>query len=81
MRPRTMLSNRRAGSTTFISLEMDGAAVCEVYVTKYQKTEPKTSAKKLEDGSMVSAPLEDMYPFLDQKELEENMYIPLPKKY
>ena len=62
-------------------LEMDGAAVCEVYVTKYQKTEPKTSAKKLEDGSMVSAPLEDMYPFLDQKELEENMYIPLPKKY
>ena len=30
---------------------------------------------------MVSAPLEDMYPFLDQKELEENMYIPLPKKY
>ena len=62
-------------------LGMDGAAVCEVYVTKYQKTEPKTSAKKLADGSMVSAPLEDMYPFLDQKELEENMYIPLPKKY
>ena len=62
-------------------LDMDGAAVCEVYVTKYQKTEPKTAAKKLADGSMVSAPLEDMYPFLDHKELEENMYIPLPKKH
>jgi len=57
---------------------MDGAAVCEVFVTRYQKTEPKTSSKKLPDGKMVSAPLEDMYPFLSREELEENMYIPLP---
>ena len=55
-------------------LEEDGASVCEVFVTKYQKTEPKTSAKKLPDGSMVSAPLEDMYPFLSKEELEENMF-------
>ena len=48
--------------------------MCEVFVTKYQKTEPKTSAKKLPDGSMVSAPLEDMYPFLSKEELEENMF-------
>lgn len=58
-------------------LNFDGAIVCEVFVTKYQKTEPKTSAKKLPDGRMVSAPLEDMYPFLSREELEENMYIPL----
>ena len=49
-------------------LEETGASVCEVFVTKYQKTEPKTSAKKLPDGSMVSAPLEDMYPFLSKEE-------------
>ena len=55
-------------------LEEDGASVCEVFVTKYQKTEPKTSAKKLPDGSMVSAPLEDMYPFLSKEELEEIMF-------
>ena len=55
-------------------LEETGASVCEVFVTKYQKTEPKTSAKKLPDGSMVSAPLEDMYPFLSKEELEENMF-------
>jgi len=60
-------------------LNFDGAIVCEVFVTKYQKTEPKTSAKKLPDGRMVSAPLEDMYPFLSREELEENMYIPLPE--
>lgn len=61
-------------------LNFDGAIVCEVFVTKYQKTEPKTSAKKLPDGRMVSAPLEDMYPFLSREELEENMYIPLPEQ-
>lgn len=61
-------------------LDFDGAIVCEVFVTKYQKTEPKTSAKKLPDGRMVSAPLEDMYPFLSREELEENMYISLPKQ-
>lgn len=61
-------------------LDFDGAIVCEVFVTKYQKTEPKTSAKKLPDGRMVSAPLEDMYPFLSREELEENMYILLPEQ-
>ena len=62
------------------ALDAEGAFVCEIFVTKLQKTEPKTSAKKLPDGSMISAPLEDMYPFLDREELEENMYIPLPEK-
>lgn len=56
-------------------LKCEGAAVCEVFVTKYQKTEPKTASKKLPDGRMYSAPLEDMYPFLPREELEENMYI------
>ena len=62
------------------ALETEGAVICEVFVTKYQKTEPKTSSKKLPDGRMISAPLEDMYPFLSREELEENMYIPLPER-
>ena len=56
-------------------LKQEGAFICQVFVTKYQKTEPKTSSKKLPDGRMVSAPLEDMYPFLSQEEMEENMRI------
>ena len=36
---------------------------------------PKLSARKLADGSMVSPSLEDMYPFLDRRELAENMRI------
>lgn len=58
-------------------LNTQGAIICEVYVTTTQNTEPKASSKKLEDGTMVSAPLEDLAPFLPREELEENMYIPL----
>lgn len=58
-------------------LSVPGAVVCEVFVTKEQFTEPKTSSKRLPDGEMFSAPLEDMYPFLSRGELQENMFIPL----
>lgn len=54
-------------------------AICQVFVTKTQVTMPKASSRKLPDGRMVSAPLEDMAPFLDREELKANMYIPLVK--
>lgn len=73
-------SSEELGETIEQVLHTEGAAVCEVFVTKYQKTEPKTSSKKLPDGKMISAPLEDMYPFLPKEELEENMFIPLPER-
>lgn len=34
---------------------------------------PKLSARRLPDGTMVSPSLEDMYPFLDRTEMEENI--------
>jgi len=37
---------------------------------------PKLSSRKLEDGSMISASLEDMSPFLDREELQGNMVTP-----
>jgi acetolactate synthase-1/2/3 large subunit len=37
--------------------------------------EPKLSSKKLPDGKMVSAPLEDMFPFLSGEELQSNMIV------
>lgn len=51
--------------------------ICEVFVSKTQYFEPKPSSRKLEDGTMVSSPLEDLYPFLDRNELKENMFIKL----
>lgn len=49
------------------------AVFCEVFIDKTQNFEPKLASKRLEDGRMVSSPLEDMYPFLDPNELADNM--------
>ena len=64
-------------STIRRALMSGESCICEIFVTKKQFTEPKISSRKLEDGSMVSAPLEDMYPFLSREELAENMFIEL----
>ena len=49
--------------------------ICEVFVDINQKFEPKTAARQLPDGSMVSATLEDMFPFLPREELLANLFI------
>ena len=41
--------------------------VCEIILDKDQEFEPKASSKMYEDGTMKSAPLYDLYPFLDSK--------------
>jgi acetolactate synthase-1/2/3 large subunit len=58
------------------ALAMEGPVVCEVMLDPAQRFEPRMSSRRLEDGRMVSAPLEDMYPFLDREELRENLLIP-----
>lgn len=58
-------------------LAYDSYALCQVFVTKGQVTAPKAASRLLPGGQMVSAPLEDMAPFLPREELERNMYIPL----
>ena len=61
-------------------LSIDGVAMCEVFVDVNQVFEPKPTAKKLPDGTLVSPPLEDMAPFLPREELEKLMVIPLVKE-
>jgi len=58
-------------------LKMKGPVICEVYVNIEQKFEPKSATKRLEDGTLVSPPLEDLAPFIDRDELKKNMFIPL----
>lgn len=53
-------------------LEIEGPVFCEVIVDPKQNFEPKLSSKVLPDGRIVSPPIDDMYPFLDKKEYEEN---------
>lgn len=61
------------------TLENNGPCICEMMLSTKQVTEPKAASKKLPNGNMISAPLEDMAPFLDEEELESNMYIPTIK--
>lgn len=49
-----------------------GPRLCEIFLDPDQPFAPKTSSRRLPDGRMISAPLEDMFPFLDRDELEEN---------
>jgi acetolactate synthase I/II/III large subunit len=58
------------------ALETSGPVLCDVVLDPDQGFEPRQSSRQLPDGRIVSAPLEDMYPFLDRKELLENLLIP-----
>lgn len=58
-------------------LKTPGPIVCEVALDPSQGFEPRQNSRALPDGRIISAPLEDMYPFLERKELKENMIIPL----
>ena len=58
-------------------LQTEGYGMCEVFVDTEQKFEPKPAAKKLEDGTLVSPPMEDLAPFLPREELEKIMIIPM----
>lgn len=58
------------------TLAMEGPVICEVFVTTDQNFEPKSAAKRLPDGTMVSPPLEDLSPFLPEEEMDAMMIIP-----
>ncbi|MCR4658497.1 MAG: thiamine pyrophosphate-binding protein [Lachnospiraceae bacterium] len=59
------------------ALAMEGAVFVEIFTGTEQVWEPKSSTKRLPDGSLVSPPLEDLAPFLSREELKKNMFIPL----
>ena len=56
-------------------LNLEGPILINVKLDPLQMFEPKLSSKKLPDGKMVSAPLEDMFPFLSEEELQSNMIV------
>lgn len=56
-------------------LKSKGPVICEVMIAPDQITQPRVSSKKLPDGKMMSMPMEDLWPFLDREEFEENMKV------
>lgn len=60
-------------------LKTSGTICAEVIMPEFQELIPKINFKVDENGTIISPPLEDMYPYLGEKELAEQMLIPLYK--
>ncbi|MEI8234676.1 MAG: thiamine pyrophosphate-binding protein [Verrucomicrobiota bacterium] len=58
-------------------LDFDGPVVCEVVVQPDEARVPRLASIQRPDGSMVSKPLEDLFPFLDREEFKANMIVPI----
>ncbi|MBQ9770668.1 MAG: thiamine pyrophosphate-binding protein [Lentisphaeria bacterium] len=55
-------------------LTAEGPVFVEVKLVPGYRFEPKLSSRKLPDGTMISASLEDMFPFLPEDEMKQNIY-------
>jgi len=63
-----------------ITLGYDGPVICEFLSPENQAIIPTVSSLKLDDGRMVSKPMEDMFPFLEREEFMQEMLVsPLQK--
>ena len=58
-------------------LQIEGPLFCQIFTDTKQVWEPKSSTRRLEDGTLVSPPLEDLAPFLPREELEKIMIVPM----
>jgi acetolactate synthase-1/2/3 large subunit len=54
-------------------MEHDGPVICDVMTPEWQLLIPRSSSDKLADGTLVSKPIEDMYPFLPREEFRKEM--------
>ena len=53
-------------------LSCDGPALCVVNVSSLEVAMPRVKSIKLEDGRMISQPLDDMWPYLSKQEINQN---------
>ena len=56
-------------------LDMPGPVLCDVEVIPDEPRVPRLSSMQRPDGSLVSKPLEDLFPFLDRDEFNANMIV------
>ncbi len=61
-------------------LDMPGPVLCDVHVLPDEVRAPRLQSYQKPDGSFVSRPLEDLFPFLPREEFLANMIVkPLPE--
>lgn len=73
--PARLLDTEHPSEDIARALNSEGPQVVVVPLDLEQGFEPKTSSKRLPDGRMVTAPLEDMAPFLDRDVFLSNMLV------
>ena len=62
------------------ALEMEGPVVIDVHVIPDEVRAPRLQSYQKPDGSFISKPLEDLFPFLPREEFLANMIVkPLPE--
>src|SRR5439155_27153706 len=57
--------------------ETPGPVVCDVHMITDEVRAPRLSSVQRPDGSFVSKPLEDLWPFLEREEFYSNMLVPV----
>jgi acetolactate synthase-1/2/3 large subunit len=57
------------------ALDMSGPVVCDVHVLPDEARAPRLQSYQKPDGSFVSKPLEDLFPFLPRNEFLANMIV------
>jgi len=68
-------NNEELGNALDETLKYNGPVICEIICPKDQLIIPSVASEKKPDGTIISKPLEDMYPFLDREEFKKNMII------
>lgn len=56
-------------------LNSRGPVLCELMVLPEETVSPRVMSVKKDDGSIISKPLEDMWPFLSEDEIKNNLKI------
>jgi acetolactate synthase I/II/III large subunit len=75
------LPNTRISNTEELNLKIDavlqapGPMVCEIIMEENQPLIPRVSSLKKPDGTIISKPIEDLFPFLSREEFHENMIV------
>ena len=72
---RKLRNNDEAAREVSGILALKGPVIIEVMTDPWEILGPKAASKRLKDGRMVSAPLEDMAPFLPREKFKESMII------
>lgn len=62
------------------ALSHPGPVICDVKSPQWQLIIPRISSSRQADGTMVSRPYEDLFPFLSDDELKSNMVSDSPNK-